>query len=106
MIWDFLQKKDGINTFVGDKGVLLSGGQRQRIGIARAFYRKAEIIVFDEATSALDKETEADLLSEIISYDRSVTIVMISHRTASFSGFDKVYELASGRLRLVNTYET
>ncbi|SFZ85941.1 ABC transporter transmembrane region [Devosia enhydra] len=73
----------GYETFVGERGVRLSGGQRQRIGIARALYRKADVLVFDEATSALDTETEAAVMKAIERFDDELTILIIAHRAST-----------------------
>ena len=58
----------------------MSGGQRQRIGIARALYQKAEILIFDEITSALDTKTASEVMNQIIDFDNSFTIIVISHK--------------------------
>ena len=67
--------KDGYQTFVGERGVRLSGGQRQRIGIARALYKKANILIFDEATSALDNETEQAVMGVFEDLGEEITIL-------------------------------
>ena len=67
------------HSFVGERGVRLSGGQRQRIGIARALYKRADVIVFDEATSALDTATEDAVMASIDGLSEHLTIVMIAH---------------------------
>lgn len=64
---------------IGEAGVRLSGGQRQRIGIARALYRKPEVLVLDEATSALDTETEAAVMQAIDSLQGKMTMLIIAH---------------------------
>ena len=70
-------------TRVGERGVRLSGGQKQRIGIARALYRKADVIVFDEATSALDNETEQSVMQAINNLGAEITILIIAHRLST-----------------------
>ncbi len=77
---------DGIDTTTGEAGSRLSGGQRQRIGIARALYRKADLLLFDEATSSLDSQTEREIVEAIEALsnaDHSLTIVIISHHPKS-----------------------
>lgn len=100
-IWHFLKEKDGINTQVGDGGVMLSGGQKQRIGIARALYRDPEIIVMDEATSALDDQTEQQIIEELNNSARDKTIIMIAHRISSLKYCDKIYKLNHGKIESV-----
>ena len=78
---------------VGEKGVRLSGGQKQRIGIARALYRKSNLIIMDEPTNALDKETENLVMESIISNTKDITIIMISHSNSTLKFFDKIIDL-------------
>ena len=87
-------------TIVGERGARISGGQRQRIGIARAIYRRAELIVLDEATSALDNQTEAKVMSSINNLGESVTIILISHRISPLTICNKLYRMNDGKLSL------
>ena len=89
---------DQYQTRVGERGVKLSGGQRQRIGIARALYKKPELIIFDEATSALDNATEASLIKAISSLSGLITIVMVAHRLTTLRGCDLIFEIKNGYL--------
>lgn len=84
---------DGLKTFVGDRGVRLSGGQRQRIAIARALYRRPEILVLDEATSALDNDTESAIMSAIDSLQGQVTLIIVAHRLTTVRNCDVIYEV-------------
>jgi ABC-type multidrug transport system fused ATPase/permease subunit len=96
--WD-----DQYMTIVGERGVRLSGGQRQRIGIARALYRRADIIVFDEATSALDTITEELIMDEINGLDRGITMIMVAHRISTLKNCDQIIEIADNTIsRVIN----
>ncbi len=84
-------------TLVGERGVRLSGGQRQRIGIARALYRKADVIIFDEATSALDHETEEAVMQAIKGLSNKLTLIIITHRLSTLRGCSKIIEISNLR---------
>jgi len=83
----------GLSHMVGDSGKELSGGQRQRILLARALYRKSDIVLLDEATSALDELTEQQILRAMIREFSTRTIVLVSHNRSLIPLFDKVLEL-------------
>lgn len=89
---------DGLDTFVGDRGIRLSGGQRQRIGIARALYHDPEILVLDEATSALDSETETAVMESIESLQGIKTMIIIAHRLTTIRKADIIYEVIDGKV--------
>lgn len=96
----------GFATQIGERGVRLSGGQRQRIGIARALYKKADVIVLDEATSALDNETEESLMNALKALDTKMTVLMIAHRLSTLKDCDMVVELtAEGGVRVRKYHE-
>ena len=87
---------NGLDCQLGEAGTRLSGGQRQRIGIARALYKKAEILFFDEATSALDNETEHEInltLQNLANSESGLTMVVIAHRTTSLGFCDRIIKL-------------
>lgn len=104
-LYDFiLDLPEGLNTFVGDRGVRLSGGQRQRIGIARALYHNPAILVLDEATSALDTDTEAAVMEAIDSLKGEKTIIIIAHRLSTIENADVVYEVKAGDVIEIKEY--
>lgn len=92
-------------TLVGERGVRLSGGQRQRIGIARALYKKTDVIIFDEATSALDNQTEAAVMQAIDDLSEELTVLIIAHRLTTLSTCDMIVELENGHIKRTGTYE-
>jgi len=95
----------GYGTLVGERGVRLSGGQRQRIGIARALYKRANIIILDEATSALDDETESAVMQAIETLGRDITILIIAHRLTTLKNCDQIVKLANDGIAAVGGYE-
>ena len=94
-IWNL---KEGLDTFVGERGVRLSGGQRQRIGIARALYHDPPILVLDEATSALDSNTEAGVMDAVNALHGNKTLIIVAHRLSTVEGCDRLYRLDHGKV--------
>lgn len=88
----------GLDTEVGDRGVLLSGGQRQRIAIARALVRDAPILILDEATSALDNESERVVRDALDTLTRGRTTLVVAHRLSTVESADRILVLEDGRL--------
>jgi len=89
---------DGIDSRIGDRGVLLSGGQRQRIAIARAMLKDAPILVLDEATSALDSESERMVEEALEQLTRNRTSLIIAHRLSTVERADRILVLEQGRI--------
>jgi ABC-type multidrug transport system fused ATPase/permease subunit len=94
----------GYQSVTGEGGARFSGGQRQRIGIARALYKRADVIILDEATSALDNETERSVMEAIGSFGGDSTLLMVAHRLSTLAGCDQVVELAQGRILRSGSY--
>jgi ABC-type multidrug transport system fused ATPase/permease subunit len=84
---------NGVETLVGNRGILLSGGQKQRIAIARALYRDPKILFFDEISSSLDLETERKLILEICNKLKDKTIILVSHSLQFKTFADKIIDL-------------
>ena len=87
------EMKNGVNSFIGEKGIQLSGGQKQRIAIARELYRKPEILILDEATSGLDEKTENQFLEFLEILKKKLTIIIVSHRKNTLKNCDKIIQI-------------
>ena len=90
--------ENGLDTEIGERGVLLSGGQKQRIAIARAFLKNAPIVILDEATSALDNKSEAIVQQAIDNLMKDRTVIVIAHRLSTVQNADKIIVINSGEI--------
>ena len=97
--------KDGLNTQIGERGILLSGGQKQRVAIARAFLKDAPIIILDEATSALDNKAEAIVQKAIDNLMQDKTVFVIAHRLSTVRNADKIAVINEGQLVELGNHE-
>ena len=97
--WDFVEHlPEGINSKLGERGRGLSEGQSQRISIARALLRNAPILLLDEATSALDRETEEQVLHNIMSSHPDRLIILSTHRPAALKLCNRIYKISGGKI--------
>lgn len=97
--------ENGLNTEIGERGVLLSGGQKQRIAIARAFLKNAPIVILDEATSALDNKSEAIVQQAIDNLMQDRTVIVIAHRLSTVQNADKIIVINSGEIIETGTHD-
>jgi ATP-binding cassette subfamily B protein len=95
---------DGLNTFLGERGVRLSGGQRQRIAIARAILANRPILLLDEATSALDAASERLVQLALERLMQNRTTLIIAHRFATVQGVDRIAVMDHGRIVGIGTH--
>ncbi len=103
---DFIKKlPNGLDTEIGERGVLLSGGQKQRIAIARAFIKNAPIVILDEATSALDNKSEAIVQQAIDNLMADRTVFVIAHRLSTVKNADKIVVVNYGKIVETGTHQ-
>ncbi|MFQ5983420.1 MAG: ABC transporter ATP-binding protein, partial [Woeseiaceae bacterium] len=89
---------DGLETMVGDRGVLLSGGQRQRIAIGRALLKDAPVLILDEATSSLDTQSERHIQDALNKLMKDRTTLVIAHRLSTVESADRIIVLDKGSI--------
>jgi len=105
-VLDFIKNlPDGLNTMIGENGLLLSGGQRQRIAIARALLKDAPILILDEATSALDTESESYIQAALEILMKKRTTLVIAHRLSTVERADKIIVLDHGEILEAGTHK-
>jgi len=95
----------GLDSILGDRGVLVSGGERQRIALARALLRKPSLLILDEATSSLDSENEKRIQNAIEKLHGQMTILVISHRLSTIRDADMIHVIEDGRLVESGTWD-
>jgi ATP-binding cassette subfamily B protein len=105
--WILSRSPGGIDTFIGEGGMMLSGGEKQRISIARALLRHPRLLIFDEATSALDSLTEEDITNTIrsISLSRNQISILIAHRLSTILHADVIYVMEAGKIVETGSHE-
>lgn len=94
----------GIDTEIGERGILLSGGQKQRVAIARAFLKNAPIVILDEATSALDNQSEEIVQMAIDNLMQHKTVFVIAHRLSTIQNADRIAVINEGHLIELGTH--
>jgi ATP-binding cassette, subfamily B, bacterial len=104
---DFIARlPQGLDTMVGERGVMLSGGERQRIAIARAILSDASLLLLDEATSSLDAENETLVQEALTHLMQGRTTLVIAHRLATVLSCDRILVLDRGRIVEEGTHDT
>jgi len=103
---DLKQLPRGLDTMVGEKGVMLSGGQKQRVAIARAIIRDPAIMILDDALSSVDTHTAADILADLRGVLTTRTSLIIAHRIATVKDADHIYVMEDGRIIEDGTHDS
>ncbi|MDF2720069.1 MAG: multidrug transporter ATP-binding protein, partial [Paenibacillus sp.] len=102
---DIRQMKDGLETVIGEYGVMLSGGQKQRVGIARALLVDPDILILDDALSAVDARTESRILQSVRAERSGKTTLIATHRLSAVSHAHRIVVLDEGRIVEEGTHE-
>lgn len=96
---------EGVDSYVGEKGIKLSGGEKQRIAIARAIINKAPILLLDEATSSLDNENEALVLETLSQMAENKTIITVAHKLSAIIKSNKIIYINNGQIAEIGTHD-
>ena len=103
---EFIERMpDGMDTLIGDNGLMLSGGQRQRLAIARAILKDAPVLILDEATSALDTESERHIQEALETVMKGRTTLVIAHRLSTIEKADRILVMDNGRIVESGTHD-
>ena len=103
---DFVKEKpQGLDTEIGERGILLSGGQKQRLAIARAFVKNAPIVILDEATSALDNKSERIVQEALDNLMKNRTVIVIAHRLSTVQNANKIVVINDGKIAEEGAHE-
>lgn len=97
--------KDGLNTYVGERGVSLSGGQKQRISIARTLVTKAPVLIFDDSLSAVDTETDIKIRQALKQRAKDKTTIIVTHRVSTAKDADHIIILENGKVSEFGTHQ-
>lgn len=97
--------EQGLQTEIGERGMILSGGERQRLALARLWFEKKEITILDEATSAMDNITEELVMDEVVQMLENHTVIAIAHRLSSIMNFDRIVVFHQGQVVGEGTFE-
>lgn len=97
--------ENGLDTELGEKGIVLSGGERQRVALARVFFDNSKIIILDEATSAMDNITEKIVMENIVNYLENKTLIIIAHRLETIKDVNTIYVLKNGNIIEQGNYQ-
>ena len=97
--------ENGLDTFLGERGITLSGGQRQRLTIARALILDPPILILDDALSMVDTRTEERILNQVLSLRQNKTNLIVSHRISTISRAERIAVLERGELVELGTHE-
>lgn len=101
----FMNLPQNYATIIGEEGVSLSGGQQQLVAIARALYKKPQLLLMDESTSAMDRNTEAFIMNLLVQLKNEMGIVMVTHRTKTAKLADRIYILENGMIHASGKHE-
>ncbi|MHC4839902.1 MAG: ABC transporter ATP-binding protein [Planctomycetota bacterium] len=105
-VWDDIEgMPEGLQTKLGDRGITVSGGQRQRIAIARAFLRKAPVLLLDEATASLDTKSERHVQEALDDLIKECTVFAVAHRLSTIRNADKILVIHDGQIFEQGTHE-
>ena len=98
--------KEGLNTYVGERGVTLSGGQKQRTAIAQMLIRQPDIMIFDDSLSAVDAATDASIRAALAGAKGDATVIIISHRITTIMKADNIFVLENGQVAESGNHDT